>query len=253
MYLRLVQAKAKAPETAGLREAYEQHVIPTLQATPGCLLACLLQGTHASDEVASLTLWETQDDAVDYEKKGTFASLMDRVRPFLVDASEMHVELTKDLTLSYEPTPEEPTVSQFPVSLDLPTKQHERLRGTYPFLRIVSVTLKPDRKDEYHSLYINEVIPALQQANGCLHAYLIMPSRGKHESLSVTIWESRQSAEEYESSGLFAQLLQKVKHTFTDLLQWKLELDPKQRAKAAGTEELKVQGFSVVAMRNFGG
>jgi quinol monooxygenase YgiN len=143
-------------------------------------------------------------------------------------------------------------VTKLPVSLGIPTKQADATARKFPFVRLVSVTLKPDHRDEYHSLYINKVIPGLQETAGCLHAYLIMPSPGKHESLSVTVWASRQDAEAYESSGTFASLIGQVKHTFTDMLQWKLELDPAQRHRSAGTEELKVEGYSVVTMKDFG-
>jgi quinol monooxygenase YgiN len=252
MFLRLVQATSRPENTKELRDVYDEHIIPTLQQTPGCLFACLLQGVEHPADVGSLTLWETKDDADEYTRAGTFASLMEKVRPFLAETSELKMHLSSDLRLEVSSEPDEPTIGEYPVSLDLPTKQKEQFKNPSMYLRIVSVALKPDMKDIYHRLYINEIIPALQETDGCLHAYLVMPSRGRHDSLSITIWESKHHADAYERSGQFQSLVGKVKHTFTDLIQWKLQLNPHKQNDAAIGEEIQVQGYGVLSLKEFG-
>lgn len=251
MHLRLVHAKAKPEATASLQKIYTDTVIPVLQATPGCVYACLMQSSRNPEDMVSLTLWESIADAEAYVETGTFGELMNRVRPFLAESTEWRTGLSREMKLEYTPVPQEPTVSAYPVSLDLPTKQRVGSESGNLYLRIVSVILKPERKDEYYGLYLNEIIPTLQATRGCIHAYLIMPSKGKNESLSITIWDSKASADAYEQEGLFGELVGKVKHTFTDMVQWKMELDAKQQKHAASTEDLKVEGFSVVAMKSF--
>jgi len=251
MYLRLVQAKAKLEEVENLQALYSNTIIPTLQGTPGCLYACLMQGSKTPEDVVSMTLWESQEDAEAYVNGGLFEHLMKQVRPMLSDTSEWRVQLSKEMKLEYSPSQQEPVISTYPVTLDLPTKQMDGSRPKSMFLRLVSVNLKPDKKEEYHRLYVNEIIPALLETKGCLHAYLIMPSRGDNQSISVTVWDSREDAAEYEKSGLFAALVGKVRHTFTDLYQWKMELDKSRQAASVTTDDLKVEGFSVVTMKNF--
>lgn len=251
MYLRLVQARAKLEEVSNLQALYAKTVIPTLQGTPGCLYACLMQSNKDPEEMVSMTLWESQEDAEEYVKGGLFEHLMKQVRPMLSDAAEWRVRLTREMNLQYSPSQQEPVISTYPVTLDLPTKQMDGSRPKSMFLRLVSVNLRPDMKNEYHRLYVNEIIPALLETKGCLHAYLIMPSRGNNQSISVTVWDSKEDAATYESSGQFASLVDKVKHTFTDLFQWKMELDKSEQRRSATTEDLTVDGYSVVSMKNF--
>ncbi len=251
MYLRLVQAKVKPDATGSIREVYNNAVIPVLQETPGCVSACLMHNPYHPEEVVSLTIWDSVADAEAYVERGKFGMLIKQVQPFLEETTEWRTGLSREMKLEYSPVPQEPKISSYPVSLTLPTKQSVGGRPSSMYLRIVSVMLKPELKDEYHRLYINEIIPALQEAKGCLHAYLIMPSKGSNESLSVTIWESKAEADVYEAGGLFAELVAKVKHTFTDMVQWKMELDSQRQRTSAATEDLKVEGFSVVAMKSF--
>lgn len=252
MFLRLVQAKSKPDKTDDLRAVYDSAIIPTLQQTPGCLFACLIRGVEHPDDVASLTLWETQEDAEAYTKAGTFEALMAKVRPFLAAAAEMKMHLSADLKLEYSREMEEPEVTEYPVSIDLPTKQKGLPPTPSLYLRVLSVALKPEHRDEYYTLYIQKIIPALQEADGCLHTYLIMPSKGKKDSLSVTVWESKHHADTYEQGGQFARLISTVKHTFTDLIQWKLELDPRKRPASAIGDEIGIQGYSVLTLKDFG-
>ncbi len=45
----------------------------------------------------------------------------------------------------------------------------------------------------------------------------------------------------------------KVKHTFTDLFQWKMKLDQSQQTQAATSDDLRVEGFSIVTGKSFKG
>jgi len=212
-----------------------------------------VQATDQPDAVGSLTLWETQEDAEAYTRAGTFEKLMGKVRPLLAETSVMHMQLSSDLKLEYTAEKEsEPEISAYPVSIDLPTKQKGAPVSPTMYLRIVSVALKPDHRDEFYNLYIREIIPGLQEAEGCLHTYLIMPSQERKDSLSITIWESKQYADAYEQSGRFGTLISKIKHTFTDLIQWKLELDSGKRSSAVIGDEIAVQGYSVLTLKDFG-
>lgn len=251
MYLRLVQFKAKVEEVSNLQTLYSGTIIPTLQGTPGCLYACLMQSSADPQDVVSMTLWETQVDAEAYMQGGLFDHLMKQVRPLLAETTEWRVGLSRESKLEYEAVPQEPAISMYPVTLDLPTKQMDGTQARSMYLRLVSVKLKAEKRDEFHRLYITRVIPALQETKGCRHAYLVMPSKGGHEVISVTIWDSKEDADQYERTGVFAGLVNSVKHTFTDLFQWKMELDRNHQQSSSTTEDLKVDGYSVVSGKSF--
>lgn len=251
MFMRLVQAKAKPDLLWKLRQNYEERVVPALQKTPGCLYACLMQSSHVPGEVISMTMWESQKHAEDYERGGLYRQLLEEARPLLADSSEWRLELSKELKLEYVPTPVEPEVKSMPVAVmsrDLKTGFD---KPTEMFLRIVSAKLKPEKKGEFREIYIHEIIPALEATKGCRHAYLLMPDRDQSEAMSVTIWESKAAAEEYEASG-FAPLLDKVKHTFTDLSQWKMNLG-RERGKTATSDDISVDGYFFVEGKSFKG
>lgn len=57
------------------------------------------------------------------------------------------------------------------------------------------------------TIYVNEIIPAFQATKGCRHEYLTLsPGDGK-EAIWITIWDSKEAADEYEESGRFAHLI----------------------------------------------
>lgn len=253
MYIRLVQLKLKPGTLDEARQYYEERTVPALQKTSGCLYASLMQSAQQPDEVISMTLWETQGHAEAYEQSGLFKQLLDEKRHLFAESTEWRMQLTKELKLEYTPVQEEPTVKAFPVAALSGQLKVEDVKPEQLYLRIVSIKLKPGKAREYRTLYINEIIPALQATNGCRHAYLMLGGDESREAISVTIWDSKEAAEEYESSGRFAFLLDKVKHTFTDLFQWKMKLDRNQQTQAATSEDLRVEGFSIVTGKSFQG
>ncbi|MBI4430056.1 MAG: antibiotic biosynthesis monooxygenase [Ignavibacteriales bacterium] len=248
MFMRLVQANAKPSELARLRWFYDDRVVPTLQNTRGCLYACLMQSVRKSDEVISLTLWENQSHATAYEASGLFGMLMDEAKPMLADSTEWRVELSRDLTLEQVPIPQEPTVRAFPIAVMSRDLNSHHPRPPDLFLRIVSVKLKPEKQNEFQTLYLHEIIPTLHDTKGCRHAYLLMPGGQNPEALSITIWETKEAADEYEQSGRFAELVDRVKHTFTDLFQWRMKLDHHQR-ETATSDDITVDRYYVMAAK----
>ena len=231
---------------------YDENILPTLGRTTGCLYACLMRSANHQDEIISLTLWESQALADAYEKSGPFRELLEGAKPYLADSSELKIQLTKDMTLEYAPVPEEPTVSSYSVSVASDTNTRtpgDQARETY--LRLVSVKLKPGKGDEYRRLYETEIIPALRSTKGCRHTYLTTANSQGTEAISITIWDRKSDAEAYERSGLFAHLLEKTKHLYSELFQWKLHLDHLHHGQSASSEDMQVQGYSVVTGRSF--
>jgi quinol monooxygenase YgiN len=250
--MRLVQTKVKPDGLEMMKEHYDKNILPALQRSAGCLYACLMRSARRPEEIISMTLWETQPHADAYEKSGQFRQLMDGAKPYLADTSEWKIQLTKEMTLEYAPVPEEPTVSSYAVSATSDT--HTQVPGDQAsdtYLRIVSVKLKPGKLDEYKRLYESEIIPALQATKGCRHAYLTTPAGEGNEAISITIWDRKTDAEAYERSGLFEKLLEKTKHLYSELFQWKMHLDHQHPGQSATSEDIQVQGYSVVTGRSF--
>lgn len=251
MFMRLVQLKIKREESATVRRYYEERTVPALQNTPGCLFACLMQSAEEADEMISMTMWESQEAAESYEKSGLFQQLIDEKRHLMAESSEWRVQLSKDLKLEYAPVPVDPEIKAFPIAAMTGKTEKDAAPGHHPgrmFLRVFSLKLKPEMREEYRRIYTDEIIPAFQAVKGCRHAYLLMPQGESNEVFSITIWDSKEAVEEYERGETFTRLIEKVKHTLTDLYQWKLNID-KRQGQTATTDDVKVEHYSMVTGR----
>jgi heme-degrading monooxygenase HmoA len=69
--------------------------------------------------------------------------------------------------------------------------------------------------------------------------------------ISVTIWNSKEDADKYERSGLFEELIEKVKHTFSELFQWKMALEKDVQGRINTSGDLKVAHYNMVMGRRF--
>ena len=250
MYMRMLQLKIRQGELPGLTQLYEEKIIPALQKIGGCLYACLMQSVHQSEEGISMTLWRSEEDASRYERSGLFMKLVVDARPFFAESSEWNLQLSKDFTLEYTPGPAEPTLKSFSVSTSSSEAIPSKERTPNAFLRIVSLYIKPGKREEYKQLYERDIIPALLATHGCQFSCLSTPTGDSNEAISVTLWNSRGDAEEYERSGTFDQLLQTIKHTLSDLSQLRMQ-SVGTRLPSVTSEDIEVDGFLLVASRSF--
>ena len=251
MHMRLVQMEITKGALSPLREFYAKRIIPALQDVMGCRYAGLTHSVHHEDQCISLTLWDSQEDAQAYEKKGVFQALMQEVHPYLSESSEFKIQLSENLTLEYVPVPNEPVVRGFPIAerSDIPGSAHKHSSAMW--LRIVSMKILPGKLDEFNRLYAEHAIPALQKAKGCRYVYLLESDERSHEVLSVTSWDSKQDAEAFENSGLFEQLLETQKHTLSGLYQWKRSLGKEQAGHSATSEDVVVEHYTVLTEKSF--
>ena len=251
MYMRVWQARVRPERLSEIRQVYEEKVIASLQKVNGCLFASLMQSEAKPDECISMTLWDDQSHAEDYARSGLFQSLVDEFRPFLADSTEWKIQLSKEMTVKYEPVPEEPSVKSYSVA----AQTREVMRGGEKpesmYVRIVSPKIRPGKMDEFKRIYANEILPVLHAVKGCRYAYLTEGAKDKNEVISVTIWESQLDAENYETGGLFDKMKEKVKHTFSELYQWKMKLEKETGKPVATSEDMTVKHYHVVTGKSF--
>src|SRR5882762_6395442 len=138
MYMRLDQVRLKPEHLPELRRIYLERVIPALQGVQGCLFANLIQSDRHPEECISMTLWDDRGRAEMYEKSGKFKELLRESLPLLADSSEWKIQLSEDLTLKYEPVPEEPVVKSYEVAAAEDSHPTVQGRSSSMFVRIVS-------------------------------------------------------------------------------------------------------------------
>ena len=250
MHMRMLQVQVKEKELGSFVKLYEERIMPALETVGGCVYACLVQGIQRSDAGISMTLWHSEADALRYEQSGTYKRLVSEARPFFAESSEWTLQLTKDFTLEYTQGAVEPTLKSYSVSKTGGERNLLKELGPHTFLRIVSVHVKPDRFEEYKRLYEEKIIPTLLAARGCLFSCLSTPGDTTHEAISVTMWNSRADAEEYEQKGTFDSLLQSVRHTLSGLTQLNMQ-SAGTRLPSVTSEDVEVDGFHLLLSKRF--
>lgn len=249
--MRFVHLKIKPETLSKFQQHYDENIIPRLQKMPGSLYAGLMQSEQHRDECVSMTLWDSRTHAEAYEKSGLYKELLSESQPYLSDSSVWKIQLSKELKLEYQPVPEEPTVKSYALLAKKDSKILAQEKTPMMYLRIVSVKIKPGKIDEFKQIYEEEIIPVLSTVKGCRYAYLTGSIEEKNEAISVTIWDSKEDADDYERSGLFDELTNKLKHTFGELYQWKMALEKEGSGQAVTSEDLAVDYYNIVTGKSF--
>lgn len=251
MFMRLVHARSKPDSIAIIQQVYAEKIIPRLQKMPGCLFSCLIQSDAHPDEGISLTLWDSQAHAEAYEQSGQFQQLLGELKPFHCDSAEWKVQLSKDLRVEYQPVAEEPVLKGYTSMVQADTKILTRRELSSMYLRLFSLKIKAGMMEEFRKIYREEILPVMREVKGCRFAFMTENIQEKTEALSLTIWETKQDAINYEQSELFAELNDKVKHTFSDLYQWKMALEEEPDKKVITSEDPSSKHYTIVTGKSF--
>ena len=116
------------------------------------------------------------------------------------------------------------------------------------FLRIIRLRVREADEAAFTRFYENRVMPALEAISGCLYAGLLAPWRGGDAHQSLTIWDSPESARDYEEKGLYHQLLREAAPFLSERTEWRVRLatDPLETSDP-GQREIASAGYNVDA------
>lgn len=251
MFMRFLQLKVNPLNLLQFKDFYNGTVLPQLQKMPGCLFAGLIQSGPETSEFISLTFWETQLYAEEYESSGAFQSLLDQSRPFLSESTEWKIQLSDKFELEYAPVAEEPVIKKYSVELQKEIDIKPEFQNEQMYVRIVSMKIQTDKMEEFKKIYLETIIPALKKTEGCRYVFLTESINEKNEFISVTIWDDKKYADVYESSGSFKELVEKIRHTFSQFYLWKVALEKDYSAKVKTTDDMKVQAYNLVSGKSF--
>ncbi|HEX7574389.1 MAG TPA: antibiotic biosynthesis monooxygenase [Bacteroidota bacterium] len=249
MFMRIVHLRLDPNRLLELRRMYPAVIIAELSHTPGCLYAGLLQSVDHPDLGISLTLWNSAADAESYEKTGAYRRLLDQSRPYLAESPEWTVHMSDDMQREYAPVEQEPPVSRYESSGKTDPSIFSAPGKGRLYLRIVSLHVRRGMLEEFTSLYRQEIIPGLRRIPGYRFAFLSGGSDDSHELISVTIWNSKSDAEQYEKSGEFDALTERVSHTLEDSTRWNTEEQGVERA--VGSDDMTVSGYALIVGQVF--
>lgn len=244
MFVRMMMFRIKPEYLSALRTLAVDAIIPNIERSNGCLFATVVWSASDETEFLILTIWDSPQSASHCLLEGYGVELRKTLHPLLADSSEWRLELSKTLKLEEVPVAEEPIIDSY--SLDV-TSDLEFDREAKPrYVRFVSATIKTGMYDELIRVYREEVMPAVLSVKGCRFAGLVRGIESVNQAISITIWDTREDAENYEMT-LYPALIEKTQHTFSDLYQWKLGLDRSLRERIRTSEDVTVESYSVIA------
>jgi heme-degrading monooxygenase HmoA len=249
MFMRTVHLRLDPNRLLELRQMYHAVIIAELSHTPGCLYAGLLQSDDNPENGISLTLWNSAADAESYEKTGAYRRLLDQSRPFLAESPEWTVHMSDDMQLEYSPVEDDPVISRYESSVGADPSVFSTTGKGRLFLRILSLHVRGGMLEEFTSLYREEIIPGLRRVPGCRFAFLTRQKNDGHELISVTIWNSKSDAEQYEKDGEFIAMNERVGHTLENSTRWKTEAQRVERV--VGSDDMTVSGYALVVGQVF--
>ena len=250
VFLRLFQLKIGIGSIAKFEQFYNKFVFPELKVAQGCLFAGLIKGGNSPGEFISMSIWDRQRHAEAYSKSHPYQDLVKKLEPLLAHSTEWKIELSQDSELQYTPIPLKPELNHYQVTAFSEMGKEIENKPQDMFVRIVNVKIKDGSLPELRQIYIDEIIPELNAIPGCLYAYLTENMHYSQEVFSLTIWENQALAEEYEKSGNFSKLVDKVKHTFSDYYQWKMQLENKKE-KTVSSDDVTVIKYKMVTGETF--
>jgi heme-degrading monooxygenase HmoA len=179
-----------------------------------------------------------------------YEQLLKKVKPYLADTTEWHVQLSKDLSMEFQPVEKELVIKTYAATAQL-DKELPDEKSSLMYLRIISVIIQPNKLEQFEKIYDNDILPALRELDGCRFAFMTESSEEENTVLCVSLWESKQYADAYEKSGLFEKLKEKTKHTFSEFFRWKMTLEKELGAQVTTSADMKVDTYRVVTGKSF--
>ena len=96
IYLRIVAARVEQGKFDELKETYDRQIKPDLMATKGCRAVFLVEGVGASSRALSVTVWDSEEDAIRYELSGAFDENVAKVSEFFSGLYQWKLSLATD-------------------------------------------------------------------------------------------------------------------------------------------------------------
>jgi quinol monooxygenase YgiN len=252
MFMRILRLNLDPKFIEEFKAFYENTVEPKLQTVDGCLFASLIKSKPDKDEFISLTFWKTQKQAENYENSDVFKNLIDQAKPYFTETTdEWKIQLTDNMEIQYTQENEEPVINKYNVAVQNGSDNSLIKQNDSIFLRIVSLKIQPGKMDEFKKLYSEVVIPAFRKAEGCRNAFLTQSINEDSDFISVSVWDNKDLAVKHETGKEYNEMIDKVKHTFSQFYLWKMSLDRNRQSTIKTTDDMKVGHYDVVTGKSF--
>ncbi|OVE79516.1 hypothetical protein BVY01_02310 [bacterium I07] len=251
MFMRLVHARYQLESLEDIKSVYRSVIIPRLEQVEGCMYVGLIKNEQSPGEGLSLTLWNSKEKAIAYEESGIYEDLLEQVSPFLLEENSWKLQLSEDLTLSYEDSPKGPEVKTYQSDMSEGVQIPESISGGDLLLRIITVKLQQEKINEFSRIYRSEIIPIFKQTEGCRYASFSENVIDKNEVMCLTIWDSKKALEVFESNNSFNQIMKRIEYTFSGLYHWKRAVEREIGGQTVTSEDIDQEIYSMLIEKRF--
>jgi heme-degrading monooxygenase HmoA len=81
-------------------------------------------------------------------------------------------------------------------------------------VRLTYLSFLPQNLAQAKKIYFDEVVPTVKKQKGNIDCRLLEPIEKTDDYISMTTWETKADADAYNSSGVYRQLVEKVRKDF---------------------------------------
>jgi len=93
-FVRLVSARIQTGKFDALKERFDREIKPALMATKGCRAVFLVENTKTQERALSVTIWDSEEDAIRYELSGGFDEQTAKVSEFFSGLYQWRLSLS---------------------------------------------------------------------------------------------------------------------------------------------------------------
>ena len=82
------------------------------------------------------------------------------------------------------------------------------------YVRLTYLNFLPEKIEEAKKIYNNEIVAVVKQQKGNLDCRMLEPIDKADDYISMTVWESKEAADAYQASGVYKELVDRVRYTY---------------------------------------
>ena len=83
------------------------------------------------------------------------------------------------------------------------------------FVRLTYLNFLPGKMEEAKRIYNSELVPIVKKQKGNLDCRMLEPLEKTDDYISMTVWDSKEDADAYHSSGVYKQMVDRVRDLFS--------------------------------------
>ncbi len=82
------------------------------------------------------------------------------------------------------------------------------------YVRLTYLKFLPGKVEEAKRIYNSELVPVVKKQKGNLDCKMLEPIDNADDYISMTVWDSKEDADAYQASGVYRQLVDRVRDSY---------------------------------------